>query len=220
VSSYIHLNPARAKLFDVQNGRLADYRWSSYPAYLRPARRPGWLTVKRVLSCFDCKDDPQGRRRYREHMGKRVVEIACSDRPWEVDERWARIRRGWCLGGEEFRDALLGRLAPGGCRESFSGDAMRLHDENEAERLVCAGLEYLQLSEEDLGSLRKGSDDKALLAWLVRRHTSVPNAWIAQRLRMGRADCLSRYPKRIAESADRTIVKRRNALLKITRIRD
>ena len=50
VSDYIHLNPARAKSFDLAGGRLADYKWSSFPLYLRPSRRPGWLSVERSLS--------------------------------------------------------------------------------------------------------------------------------------------------------------------------
>ncbi len=127
---------------------------------------------------------------------------------------------GWYFGTEVFREELLKKLNLGGRRESFSGDAMRQHDEQEAERLVRAGLQCLHLSEDELAALRKGADEKALLAWLVRRHTSVPNAWIAERLKMGRADCLSRHPKRIDETRDRAILRKRNALLGITIIRD
>src|SRR5665213_1655480 len=34
VSSYIHLNPARAGLIEIGKERLKTYRWSSYPRYL------------------------------------------------------------------------------------------------------------------------------------------------------------------------------------------
>jgi len=49
VCDYVHLNPVRARL--VKPGqRLAEYRWSSWPEYLkRPGQRPGWLRVDRLL---------------------------------------------------------------------------------------------------------------------------------------------------------------------------
>ena len=40
VSTYIHLNPARTKVFDLCRGRLEDFAWSSYPTYLRPSSDP------------------------------------------------------------------------------------------------------------------------------------------------------------------------------------
>src|ERR1041384_6914537 len=35
---YVHLNPSRAGLIDLTE-KLEDYRWSSYPFYLQPAKR-------------------------------------------------------------------------------------------------------------------------------------------------------------------------------------
>ena len=45
VSNYIHLNPARAKCFDLERGKLSDYPWSSFRLYLDPE----WLAVDRTL---------------------------------------------------------------------------------------------------------------------------------------------------------------------------
>ena len=50
VASYVHLNPARAKCFDLETGGLVDYAWSSYPLYLDTSKRHEWLGVDRVLS--------------------------------------------------------------------------------------------------------------------------------------------------------------------------
>lgn len=219
VSDYIHLNPARARCIDVERDGLGAYRWSSYPAYLAPARRPGWLAVEKTLSCLGVSDDARGRKVLREHLRRRVTEVAASDRPWAADERWARIRRGWCLGSPAFKALLLEQLRLGGCRESFSGEEVWEHDEREAERLVQAGLAHLGLSEARLPNLPKGADEKSLLAWLVRRHTAVPNAWIARRLHMGRADGLSRYTRYIAKTADRVLARTRDQLGQITRFR-
>ncbi|RKX47210.1 MAG: hypothetical protein DRP64_01675 [Verrucomicrobia bacterium] len=35
-------------------------------------------------------------KQFRRLMQKRVLEIACSDAPQDVDAQWAKIRRGWC----------------------------------------------------------------------------------------------------------------------------
>jgi hypothetical protein len=48
VANYIHLNPARTKVFDLEKEKLADYRWSSYPLYLRTTQRPDW----RLIGCW------------------------------------------------------------------------------------------------------------------------------------------------------------------------
>jgi REP element-mobilizing transposase RayT len=49
VCDYVHLNPARAGLLGPEE-KLSLYGWSSYPAYLQPARqRPAWLRTDRLL---------------------------------------------------------------------------------------------------------------------------------------------------------------------------
>ena len=107
-----------------------------------------------------------------------------------------------------------------GQRESFSGEQVRLHDENAAEVLLQKGLRVLELKENDLLAMSKGADEKALLAWLLRKHSVVSNKWISERLGMGRADCLSRYPKRIEQTKDGELIKKREQLREITRLRD
>ena len=45
LSRYIHRNPLEAGLVK----RLAQYRWSSYPAYIGRYKRPPWLTCQYIL---------------------------------------------------------------------------------------------------------------------------------------------------------------------------
>lgn len=221
VGNYIHLNPARAGMVDPSSGRLADFRWSSFPLYLQPGKRPAWLGVERLFGALGLEDSTKGRRLYREFMAKRVVEIAHSDNPAEADKAWAKIRRGWCFGDDAFRKEMLDRIEKlGGKRESFSGAPIRLHDEWEAESMLQKGLKLLKLEEANLLQLPKGADEKALLSWLIRRNSVVTNTWIAERLHMGRPDCLSRYPNRIEHSTDPNIVKLKKKLSQITRLRD
>lgn len=205
VASYIHLNPARAKCFDLENGRLLDYAWSSYPLYLNPSKRPEWLSVGRTLGNLGWSDDPSGREEYSRHMQKRVLEIACSKKPGEVDERWAKIRQGWAYGGDGFRShlqELLDGVMEGNRRDSYSGEPVEKHDEREAAGLLAEGLEKLGLGSMDLPALKKGDDRKKAIAWVIRKKTCVKNEWIARHLHMGRASNLSRYVKDVDDARE------------------
>lgn len=223
VSSYIHLNPARARRDELPNGDLAEYRWSSYPGYLHPERRRSWLCVDRVLAARQWADSPAGRRAYRQYLQNRVRELAASGEENPVAEDADRIRRGWCLGPAEFKDrleALIDGRMEKKRRSSYSGGEAARHDERQAERLLQAGLRALGADRQKVCAAPKGADEKCLLAWLVRRHTAVSNEWICGQLNMGRPDCLSRYPRKIDETRDRQLLELRRRLEEITKIRD
>jgi len=213
VASYIHLNPARARLFDLGSEKLADYRWSSYPLYLRPSKRPEWLNVDRTLGALGLRDDPSGRTVFRQLMQKRVAEIENSGNPQEADAAWAKIRRGWYYGSQGFRDELLERLGEvigvHGKRDSFDGNAVRQHDELEAARLLQTGMDALSLSKEALARMPKSCPEKCALAWLIRERSCVADEWIKRQLHMGKATNFSALIKRAESGAGKatTILK-------------
>ncbi len=65
-------------------------------------------------------------RRYCEEEGRKGFE-----------EEWDRVRRGWCLGGEGFRERLiemLDKVIQGKRKETYKGDEIQAHDEAEAGR--------------------------------------------------------------------------------------
>ena len=202
LAGYIHLNPARARLFDLQEEELGDYPWSSYPLYLDPAKRPDWLCVDRVLGNHQWQDDAAGRSGYRKYMRSRVLEIAVSDNSAEYDARWAEIRRGWFLGGDAFCKELLERIdgaMKGRQRSSYSGEQVLGHDEHEAERLVRLGMDALELKDADLEGMKKNCPEKYAVAWLVRRNTCVKNQWIKDRLAMGKATNFASFISRMEQ---------------------
>ena len=200
VASYIHLNPARAKCFDLKTGGLVDYAWSSYPLYMDPPKRPEWLHVDRALGNLEMLDNRAGRLEYSRYMKKRVLEISCSDNPSEVDERWGQIRQGWAFGSDEFRASLQEKLDgffERHHRESYAGEQVNKHDEVKAQRLLCEGLVKMKLDGADLHRLKKGDMRKQVIAWSIRKNTSVRNEWVADHLYMGRASNLSRYVREV-----------------------
>ncbi len=215
VASYIHLNPARAKCFDLENGGLVDYAWSSYPLYMAPSKRPDWLAVDRALGNLGLVDNRPGRKEYGRYMQKRVLEITCSEKPGEVDERWAKIRRGWAYGGDDFRvrmQEMLDGVMEGKRRDSYSGEQVKKHDEREAQRLLSDGLVKLKLDVADLSALKKGDARKKVVAWVIRNNTSVRNEWIVQQLHMGRASNLARYVKEVADATEGPLWKLRKMM--------
>ena len=161
VADYIHLNPARAHAFDLENGALIDFKWSSYCGLMRPAKRPGFLTAKRVLASHGWADDASGRSRYRNELKRRILDILHSNDPMQADAQWQKIRRGWAYGTDEFRlrvQGVIDSAVSGKRRNSFMGEEIRMHDEQEAEKLIQQGLSLFGITEEDLLTLKKGDD--------------------------------------------------------------
>ena len=94
------------------------------------------------------------------------------------------MERGWCLGGEEFRQTLVEQVEarPG---PSHFGEAVQEAEAAQAERLVVEGLKRMRWSEADLRARRKGERGKIQLARELRSKTTLPLAWIAARLNTG-----------------------------------
>jgi len=103
VCDYVHLNPVRAKLIEPQQ-KLSEYRWSSYPEYLKARQhRKKWLRVDRLLGEWGIpRDSAAGRKEFERQMELRRL----ADDPKE----WNALRRGWCFGDESFRRELLGQI--------------------------------------------------------------------------------------------------------------
>ncbi len=189
VSTYIHLNPARAKLLRAGSPDLEKYQWSSYPSYIAEKKaRPGWLEVRRVLGNIGLRDDSEGRRRYEEYLKERMMETRTRAGRRIYKTLWDEIRHGWCLGGEEFQEEILERIGmsiEGKEADSYSGEATERYGQREAEKLVRKGMKALGVSEDDLLRERKSSLLKSALAWHVHKSAMVTHKWISERLQTG-----------------------------------
>jgi REP element-mobilizing transposase RayT len=188
---YIHLNPIRAGLV-AETESLQSYRWSSFPEHVGPPRkRPVWLKSDCVLGECGEADSPAGRRSYRKVLEARAAEERGGG---AIDEEMLRaLRRGWCFGSEEFRRRLFEKMkSPESSVHGNRGQAIRKsHDEQEAGRLLATGLAQLGIGAEDLRKMPKGSAEKIALAAVIKKRTSVTNAWLAERLNMGAASRVS-----------------------------
>ena len=175
---YTHLNPVRARLLPLES-RLLEYPWSSFGGYLTaPRHRPGWLRVERLLGEHGiAQDTAAGRREFERRMEAR--------RAGEGDpEQWKGMRRGWCLGGQEFQRQLLERLH-GQLGPDHSGEMRAQAERARAEAIVTEEMKRLRWNEGEWSRRAKSDPHKLALAARLRRETTLTIAQIAERLRMG-----------------------------------
>jgi putative transposase len=213
VSTYIHLNPARAGLIRIGRDKLKGYHWSSYPWYLS-RQCPGWLNRGKVMGSLGLKEGD--RRGYEACLEARVLELGMKAGRQELEERWRALRRRWYLGDQSFLEKLAGWLekaAAGRRRESHSGGAREAHDEAAAERLTLKGMKALGMSEAGLQRSSKAEPEKVALAWWLRRRTSVSLRWVAQRLQMGQYTRVSQAVSRMNRKPGRKLRALREKLV-------
>jgi REP element-mobilizing transposase RayT len=180
VCEYVHLNPVRAGLI-AHTQALRDFRWSSFPEYLkRPSRRWPWLRVDRLFGELGLPADSAAARRELE----RVTELRRRDEPGDGAAKWTSVRTGWLFGSDELKAELLAHASQRVGPQHYGTERQECA-EAKAERLVQEELGRLQWTESELLGRRKGDDGKVRIAWRLRRETTMTLAWIASRLKMG-----------------------------------
>jgi len=191
VSDYIHLNPADAGV--VKPGKLLDYRWSSYPLYLKPAsKRPEWLEVLNVLNACGIPDDSlKSRRAYAAYMDLRHRSVTLDKLDPEGKTEWLRMERGWVHGSKIFRDKMRESLQEKG-KMPEELEQKRDLSEAAATCVLDECLSYYKLSRSDLSRLAKSDPRKLLIAGLLRYHYPVRVQWVSNQLQMGHFTTVSR----------------------------
>ena len=117
--------------------------------------------------------------------GRRELARRMEVRRWEQNEEmWKQVRRGWCLGDEEFRAELLAAMKRPNS-EYIAGDEIRESEEHKAERILKEELARLHWTPKDLRATLKGDKRKVRIARRLRTETTMTLKWIAQRLNMG-----------------------------------
>jgi len=174
---YVHLNPVRAGLLKADE-RLLAYPWSSFGYYLAaPAHRPEWVRVDRLLGEHGLQQDsPAAREEFERRTEAQRLQ------PGD-EESLKALRRGWCLGSEEFKQHQLEEL-DGQVGQHHFGQ-MRLEvAQAKAERIISEELHRLGWQEADLALRRKRDPGKLEIAVRLRRQTTLSVKQIAARLHL------------------------------------
>ncbi len=179
VCDYVHLNPVRAKLLTSRQA-LREYPWSSWREYLKgPHRRWPWLRVDRLLGEYGIpRDSKSGRRQLENVLEQR--------RNAETGTDYRKVRRGWFLGAEAFRQELLGQMKERIGQEHYGMERQETMAAC-AEGIIAEELKRRRWDREELRWRPKGDAVKVALAARLRAETAVTVKWIAVRLEMGTA---------------------------------
>lgn len=196
---YIHLNPFRAGLVNVDEGNgLLDYRWSSLrQAYaVAPSDRPSWVEVSNGLGVKQREDTVRGRREFVKSLERRArAEGERAGIP-ETGEQslQSTLRRGWYWGSQALKEKLLASNSelPGGSNRDYRlSEQGRERVEDRAEKLVVEALRDAGLRESDLAVMKGSEPRKVAVAARLHQETTVSQAWIARRLHMRSAGNVS-----------------------------
>ena len=147
----------------------------------------------------------------RPYLQKRAKECWNKEAGTEFEE----LRRGWFLGGEEFRErleTLAAKVVKDRKRESYGSSALRRHDEVQAARVLEAGLKKLGLTQEEARHLRQNDLRKQGLMWLVKSQTVVKDAWLQGELDTGDRSNISRAVAAYRKASDRRVNRLRAIL--------
>ena len=187
---YVHLNPVRAGLIELQAKQsLSEYRWSSLASgYLVAARkRAKWMKTDEGFGIVGIKDTVSGRREYLGRIEKKGLEDkGALDQP-ENQSLQSTLVRGWYWGTEQFKEVLLSRANRKAVKRNRNYQTSQMgrdHAQEEAEELVRLGLKKYKLKEEALEGLPGSDERKVAIAESIHRNTTVSQGWIAERLRM------------------------------------
>jgi hypothetical protein len=187
VAHYIHLNPVRARIVPVE--QLAEYRQSSFAALMTPKARPGSLKVETFLQAAgDLADTGAGRRKYAQYLA-----WLSENEPAQKQLKFESMSKGWALGGVAFRQALVKEH-----REKLVHPLRQEASTREARELLWqealkVALARLKKTGADVERDRKAAPWKVAVAAHLRLTSTVSNVWLAEQLRMGDPDGVSRY---------------------------
>ncbi|WP_269523569.1 transposase [Coraliomargarita parva] len=174
---YIHLNPVRAGLCQVQS--LKDYTLSSYPKYFKQKPREG-LCRTDFLGILDLPDSLSGIRRYATHL-----ELSEAQDPEKKEALTKRYCRGWFIGDKEAKKALAKDLNAKHPDVVWEGCELKELKQAQWGAVLVSELQRLKKGSSDISKDVKGAEWKVQIAKTLRATTTASNPWIAKQLNMG-----------------------------------
>lgn len=216
VSTYIHLNPIRAKLCDDPS----SYPWSSC-RYFTDGRlkKPSWMSTARVNDSLGFSGSSKHRiSEYSAYIRARTIEEVDPAMAKQLMLQRASLRRGWIMGGEAFRNKMLDLIQQhrGDGNDNLRGEQRQMHGEHQAELYIEKALEALNLEDAELHAMKSTQLEKQAVAWLLKKNTVVTTVWIADRLQMGHRVNASRAISSFSSLTHPASTKLKNTMLQCT----
>jgi len=183
--NYIHLNPLRAHLVNVDG--LGIWRWSSLWYLLHKRRRWDSMNLSTCLYyAGNLADTPTGHQNYLKYLSW----LSASNRA-KKEQCFESMCRGWALGTREFKKDLMTEARADGIERLgyVSQEARELY----WERLLEQMLSYHGKNQCDIDKENKSVSWKVMIAYYLKCYTAVTNGWLSHHLNMGVINGVSRY---------------------------
>lgn len=181
---YIHLNPVRAGL--VEATLVNKYPWSSLSLFSKIKTRPAFMDCRWMAFRDGMTDTASGWRRYVNRLAMRS-----SDDPKEIEALDRQMCRGWCIGESDFRKAVSEEFAKKENEARLDREGLRDLNRLRWEKSVEACLTSLKKGSDEIASDAFSADWKLAIATRLKSETSVTNAWLGERLNMGKPGSVS-----------------------------
>ena len=186
VCHYIHLNPVRAHLCELD--ALPGYAWTSLRWLFRPRQRPSWYQPGPALAhAGELPDESTGWRKYHDYL-----KWLAADDPARKAQRFDTMARGWIIGGRQFTQTVLQQHKELARQAPRSGEDLSAACERIWADTLSVLLERLGRTAAELATTGKSAPWKLALAAGLRARTTVTNRWLAANLRMGSLHEVSR----------------------------
>jgi len=195
---FVHLNPVRAGLVDVDEGKgLLEYELSSLSqGYgVAASHRPVWLAVKEALELFGYSDGVKERRKFVKRLEARARED--EGKVENVNEGLQNtLQRGWYWGSQEFRGKMLKLAKKVGVNRNYrTSEQGRQRDRPAARYWLKKTREHFQIG---AGTFAEAPRNVRLAAaWALHHRTNQRQGWIAQELGLHTAANVSQQVRRI-----------------------
>jgi putative transposase len=182
---YIHLNPARAKIVNIET--LKDYRYGSYWYLNNRKQRPDFLRLGSALEwAGQLADTPAGLKAYEAYLKWQL-----EDGPAGKGKAYESLSKGWAIGSKEFKQALIDDHKLEAISRAWESTGARELARLKWQRELEVLLE--EIGEKERQNHRKAAPWKVAIAVEMKRRLPVSNGWLAEQLQMGSGIYVSKH---------------------------
>jgi putative transposase len=184
VADYIHLNPVRARVIEVN--QLREYPNSSFPKYFSKYR-PSCLVNETFLhEAGGLKPTPAGMRAYHNRL-----KLIMAGSPQEREAAFKDLSRGWFIGSKEGRQHLANQIQKGAAQANAE-TKIRLQTIQLKDQLkVC--LKQLSKTAKDVRADPKSAPWKLAIASYLKSSTGLKNPQLCAMLNLGHPATMSNH---------------------------
>jgi hypothetical protein len=183
LSSYIHLNPVRARIID----NINEYEWSSYLDYTGERKSIERLDIGFILKQFDTDQD-EAVKKYERFVLTNT----------DMDNPMGDSFKGIAIGGKAYIDKIKEKIKLMGKKREIG--ETKLAVTNTTEEIINVVKNIFSISREEIFNKQRGNKYRQLAIYLVKKYTCLKLKEIGILFKMDYA-AISQASKRYEDEA-------------------